>query len=174
MASKSKTKGKGFEREVAKYLSDLYNDSFTRVPHSGAFTGGKNSVRKETLTEGQIRAYKGDVIPPDSWKKFNCECKNYAEFPFHQLLTQGKIGLLESWMKQTLEAADPGDISIIFMKFNRKGRYIAYKLTTGFENHRYIDYQDEQGNFWRITGFEDFFELNKDNFMNSCKGIHHG
>ncbi len=169
MASKSKNKGKGFEREVANYLSELYTDSFTRVPHSGAFTGGKNSVRKEKLTEGQIRAYKGDVIPPDSWKKFNCECKNYAEFPFHQLLSNGKVGLLESWMSQTLEAADPGDVNIIFMKFNRKGRYTAFKLPADFKTHRHLDYTDSQGNTWRITGFEDFFELNKDSFKTSCE-----
>lgn len=169
MASKSKNKGKGFEREVSNYLSELYTDSFTRVPHSGAFTGGKNAIRKETLTEGQIRAYKGDVIPPDSWKKFNCECKNYAEFPFHQLLSLGKVGLLESWMKQTLEAADPGDISIIFMKFNRKGRYTAYKLPANFQTYRHVDYTDEQGNTWRITGFEDFFQLNKDTFKQACE-----
>lgn len=171
MASKSKNKGKGYEREVANYLSDLYQSSFTRVPHSGAFTGGKNAIRKETLTEGQIRGYKGDIIPPDDWKKFNCECKNYAEFPFHQLLSQGKIGLLEAWTKQTLEAADPGDVNIIFMKFDRRGRYVAYQLPLSFDNHRFIDYTDEAGNKWRITGFEDFFELNKDTFYQVCKGV---
>jgi len=171
LPSKSKTKGKGFEREVANYLSNLYQDSFTRVPFSGAFTGGKNSHRRETLTENQVRAHKGDIIPPDAWRKFNCECKNYSEFPFHQLFSQGPVLLLESWLKQTLEAADSGDISIVFMKFNRKGRYVAYKLPAGFINHRYLDYQDQQGNFWRITGFEDFFELNKDEFEKRCKGI---
>lgn len=171
MPSKSKTKGKGFEREVANFLSDLYEDSFTRVPDSGAFTGGKNAHRREKLTEGQVRAHKGDIIPPDDWKKFNCECKNYAEFPFHQLFTTGPVLILESWIEQTLEAEDKGDVSIIFMKFNRKGRYVAYKLPAGFTNHRYLDYQDKQGNTWRFTGFEDFFELNKNSFRDKCKGV---
>ena len=44
---KSKNKGKAFEREIANFLSDLYEESFTRVPYSGAFVGGKNAVRKE-------------------------------------------------------------------------------------------------------------------------------
>lgn len=170
MPSKSKTKGKGFEREVANFLSELYNDSFTRVPDSGAFTGGKNAHRREKLTEGQVRAHKGDIIPPDNWKNFNCECKNYAEFPFHQLFSQGPVLLLESWIKQALEAEDPGDLTIIFMKFNRKGRYVAYKLPENFENHRYLDYQDEKENHWRITSFEDFFDLNKIPFYNRCTG----
>ena len=86
--SKSKNKGKGFEREVCNILSEIYQDNFERVPYSGAFVGGINAARKSTLTENQIKAFKGDVIPPDDWKYFNCECKNYADFPFHKLLQE--------------------------------------------------------------------------------------
>ena len=63
MASKSKNKGKGFEREMANFLSDLYQLSFIRVPASGAFVGGANAVRKDILSEGQIRGAKSDIIP---------------------------------------------------------------------------------------------------------------
>ena len=170
MPSKSKTKGKTFEREVANFLSDLYESSFTRVPDSGAFTGGKNAYRRGKLTEGQVRAHKGDIIPPDDWKYFNVECKNYAEFPFHQLLTQGHIPILESWIEQTLDAADQGDCSLLFMKFNRKGRYVAYQLPSTFVDYKWVDYQDKAGNTWRITGFDDFFSLNKDAFQSRCIG----
>lgn len=52
MPSKSKTKGSSFEREIAVYLSNLYKESFVRVPNSGAYTGGNNSHRKEFLHEG--------------------------------------------------------------------------------------------------------------------------
>ena len=75
MTSKSKNKGKGFERDVCKILGKIYGDNFERVPHSGAFVGGVNAARKSTLTENQIKAFKGDIIPPDHWKHFNCECK---------------------------------------------------------------------------------------------------
>ena len=85
MPSKSKTKGSSFEREVAKELSDLYNESFVRTPSSGAYIGGSNVARKEVLSEGQIQSFRGDIIPPDDWKYFNVECKSYADFPFHQL-----------------------------------------------------------------------------------------
>lgn len=170
LPSKSKTKGKTFEREIANFLSDLYEDSFTRVPDSGAFTGGKNSHRRDKLTEGQIRAHKGDIIPPDHWKRFNAECKNYAEFPFHQLLTQGHIPLLEDWIQQTLDAADLNDCNIIFMKFNRKGKYVAYQLPAGFQTYKYVDYEDKLGNWWRLTGFDDFFSLNKEAFAERCVG----
>ena len=168
MPSKSKNKGKGFEREVCNFFKDLYNDSFTRVPDSGAFTGGKNAFRRDTLTEGQVRAHKGDIIPPDDWKYFNAECKNYAEFPFHQLLQDKPIQLLEGWLAQALEAEDAGDLTFVCMKFDRKGRYIAYKEPENFKTTRYIDYTDTTDTLWRITNFETFFELNKETFKNRC------
>ena len=170
MPSKSKSKGKGFEREIAKHLSEMYNNSFTRVPDSGAFTGGKNNYRRETLTEGQVRAHKGDIIPPDHWKYFNAECKNYAGFPFHQLLTKGPIPQLENWLQQTLEAADQGDVNILFMKFDRIGKYIAYQLPQNFKTNRHLDYTDKANNTWRLTGYNDFFELNKESFESCCTG----
>lgn len=169
MPSKSKTKGKTFERDVCRFLTTLYNESFTRVFDSGAFTGGKNAHRRQTLSENQVRARKGDIIPPDDWKYFNSECKSYAEFPFHQLLSQGPVLLLETWFEQTLEAADPGDCNIIFMKFNRKGKYVAYQLPENFETIRHIDYTDKAQNSWRITGFDDFFALNQESFSSRCK-----
>jgi len=169
MPSKSKTKGKTFEREIATYLSQTYSDSFKRVFDSGAFTGGKNAHRRDSLTEGQVRAQKGDITPPDNWKYFNCECKNYADFGFHQLFTKSPIPILEQWLEQTLEAADPGDCNILFMKFNRKGKYVAFMLPESFSTIRHLDYTDKQGNTWRITGFDDFFEHNTVDFEGRCK-----
>ena len=55
MSSKSKTKGKSWERDVCLFLSELYNQSFIRVPGSGAFIGGTNQFRKETLSDEQIK-----------------------------------------------------------------------------------------------------------------------
>lgn len=170
MGAKSKTKGKTFEREVATHLSKLYEDSFTRVPDSGAFTGGKNAVRKQQLSENQIRAHKGDIIPPDEWKLFNCEAKSYADFPFHHLLINKTIPLLEDWISQTLQAADNGDCNIIAMKFNRKGRFLAFMMPENFETNRHIDYKDKTGNTWRLTSFDEFFDMNAAAFKNRCTG----
>ena len=97
MPSKSKNKGSGYEREMAKFLSELYDGSFVRVPGSGAYIGGKNQVRTVVLSEGQVRSFKGDIVPPDDWKYFNSECKFYADFPFHQLFSDGHIPILESY-----------------------------------------------------------------------------
>ena len=49
--NKSKTKGKTWERDVVLFLSELYKQSFIRVPNSGAYVGGKNEYRKAYLSE---------------------------------------------------------------------------------------------------------------------------
>lgn len=160
MPSKSKTKGSGYERDMAKFLSETYDGSFVRVPNSGAFIGGKNQVRTVMLSEGQIRSFKGDIIPPDDWKYFNCECKFYAEFPFHQLFTHGTIGLLEEWVEQTMEVADDDDLNVIFMKFNRRGQYVLYQDDIGLKSPRSIVYTSVNHGQWRFVGAEDFWAFN--------------
>src|SRR6185503_3671137 len=75
MPSKSKTKGNAWELEVAKFLSDLYKESFIRIPSSGAFVGGKNNFRKTQIDAAQLQGKKGDIHPPADWKYWNIECK---------------------------------------------------------------------------------------------------
>jgi len=156
--SKSKNKGKTFEREICKILKEIYEDNFERVPHSGAFVGGQNATRKSTLTENQIKAFKGDIIPPDHWKYFNCECKNYADFPFHQLLQDKSIPLLEQWIEQTMDAHDDKDIDLLFMKFNRKGIYLAFpkRHKEKFYLDRHLTYPTDGYGYWTITFWDDF------------------
>jgi len=107
MPSPQKAKGSGFEREIAKYLSDVYGESFIRAPGSGAYIGGKNQNRTQILHEGQIRSFKGDIVPGESFPKFNAECKFYSDFSFH-LLLNGEHKVLDSWLEQLLAVADPG------------------------------------------------------------------
>ena len=59
--NKSKTKGKTWERDVVLFLSDLYKQSFIRVPNSGAYVGGKN----------EYRGNKG-LLPVNQSKNNNC------------------------------------------------------------------------------------------------------
>lgn len=156
--SKSKNKGKSFERDVCNILGKVYDNSFERVPYSGAFVGGVNASRKANLTENQIKAFKGDIIPPDNWMYFNCECKSYAEFPFHQLLQDKPIPLLEQWLEQTLDAHDDNDLDLLFMKFNRKGIYFAFpaNLVDKCSIERYITYTSNNYGKWIITFWQDF------------------
>tara|TARA_B100001245_G_C22809611_1_gene389897 strand:+ start:480 stop:986 length:507 start_codon:yes stop_codon:yes gene_type:complete len=129
MSSKSKNKGKSWERDVCLFLSELYNDSFIRVPNSGAYTGGKNEHRKEYLTDEQIKLSRGDIVPPKSFKNFVAECKNYAEFPFHQLISTGRVSLLDSWIEQVEGDSEEKDTWLLFIKITRKGTYVLYPIS---------------------------------------------
>ena len=159
MSSPQKNKGSGFEREIAKYLSEKYNESFIRAPGSGAYVGGKNQSRTEFLHEGQIRSFKGDIVPGQSFSKMNIECKFYADFPFHLLLT-GECKVIDGWLDQLMDVADPNDVNLLFMKFNRKGRYIAVqsKLTWVSDNFTY--YTSKKQGDWMIFEFDSFFQHN--------------
>lgn len=161
MSSKSKNKGKSWERDVANDLSALYKQSFIRVPSSGAFIGGKNNVRKEFLHEGQIRAMKGDIIPPFDWKHFNCECKNYGEFPFHQLI-QGECKQIETWLSQLFDVADDGDLNILIIKITRKGKFIAVQASLKWNDSiPYFLYHSPNYGNWKIFDYDLFWKVNK-------------
>ena len=159
MPSPQKQKGSGYEREIAKFLSEKYGESFIRAPGSGAYVGGKNQVRKEILHEGQIRSFKGDVVPGHSFKNMNIECKFYADFPFHLLLS-GECKVLDGWLDQLLDVADPNDVNILFMKFNRKGRYVCVQSKLTWVSDNFIYYTSKKYGDWIIFEFDRFFQLN--------------
>jgi len=167
MPSASKIKGSSFERDIAKYLSDLYNESFVRVPNSGAFIGGINKDRKSYLHEGQVRSFKGDIIPGESFQLLNIECKNYADFPFYQILTTCK--LLDDWLDQLMDVSDKDDLNVLFMKFNRKGRYIAVEQKHKWKMNNYLVYHSDIYGSWIISELEHFFKLNSGLFKTLSK-----
>ena len=161
MPSPQKTKGSGFEREIAKYLSELYGESFIRAPGSGAYVGGKNQSRTQILHEGQIRSFKGDIVPGESFPKFNAECKFYSDFAFHLLLS-GEHKVLDSWIEQLLDVADPDDLNILFMKFNRIGRYVAVQCKLTWVTDNFFFYGSKKHGDWYIMEFDTFMAQNKD------------
>ena len=161
MPSPQKQKGSSFEREVATFLSNLYAESFIRAPGSGAYVGGKNQVRTQILHEGQIRSFKGDIVPGQSFPKFNAECKSYADFPFHLVLA-GDCKVLDGWLQQMMDVADPDDFNILFMKFNRKGRFVVVQSKYTWITDQFMYYTSSKLGDWLIIDFDHFFKLNKD------------
>lgn len=167
MPSKSKIKGSGFEREVAKFLTETYKSSFQRnISGSGAFVGGKNNIRKSTLSESQLRNSKGDIVPPDDWVNFNAEAKFYGDLAYHQLFTS--CSQLDEWIKQVNTVSDTNDINIIFFKINRKGKYVVveskYDWILSDINH--LVYKN-----WIVIDFDMFFKYNTDILQKYCKGF---
>lgn len=169
MTSPSKIKGNSFERVCADFLTNLYGEKFIRAPGSGAYVGGKNTHRKQLLHEGQIRNFKGDIVPGQSFPRLNAECKSYKDFPFHQLFA-GDVKILDTWIGQCMDVADPGDFNIIFMKFNRKGTYIAVKLqdTLDIKLTRHIIYESKKHGTWAMLDHDTFWSLNTDLVKAAC------
>jgi len=171
MTSPSKAKGNSFERQTADFLTKLYGEKFIRAPGSGAYVGGKNTHRKQLLHEGQIRNFKGDIVPGQSFPHLNAECKSYKDFPFHQLFL-GSVKVLEGWIEQCMDVADEGDFNIIFMKFNRKGTYVAVQAQP---NHtqliftRHFNYATGKHGHWFIMDHDLFWELNADQVKLLCQ-----
>lgn len=171
MPSPSKAKGNSFERQIADFLTELYGEKFMRAPGSGAYIGGRNAQRKQFLHEGQIRTFKGDIIPGESFPRFNAECKSYQDFPFHQLFS-GSVKILDSWIDQCMAVADPDDFNILFMKFNRKGTYVAIQAQP---NHspliytRHFNYSSGLHGHWFIMDHDLFWELNAHTVKQLCK-----
>lgn len=164
MPSKGKAKGNGWEREVADFLSDLYGESFVRVPNSGAFIGGKNSHRKTNLSEEQIRGFKGDIIPGPSFPNLNLEAKFYKDFAFHQVLN-GSCKQLDLWIEQMLDTCDNNDVNLLTMKFNRKGAYIAFESKWRPQvdaTSNFMWYHNPKYGPWVITEFNSFWKVNSD------------
>ncbi len=159
MSSKSKNKGKSWERDVCIYLSKLYNQSFIRVPGSGAFIGGTNQFRKETLSEEQIKLSRGDILPPLNYPYFLAECKNYAEFPFHRLISKDKIVLLDSWIEQVEhDVTSEKDVWLLFIKITRQGTYILYPIRDIFFS---LEYGVRYKQYW-FCEMEYFFSYYKE------------
>jgi hypothetical protein len=129
--------------------------------------GGKNQARKQILHEGQIRSFKGDIVPGQSFPKLNAECKFYADFPFH-LIYSSECKQLDSWLDQLLDVEDEGDCNVLFMKFNRIGQYIAVQPKLTWRMDSYTFYASKKYGDWLITSKDSFFNDNKDFFKLYC------
>jgi hypothetical protein len=169
MTSPQKQKGSSWENHVAKFLSSTYNESFIRAPGSGAYVGGKNQARTQILHEGQIRNFKGDIVPGQSFPKFNAECKSYKDFPFHQVLT-GECKTLDEWLDQVMAVSDTDDINILFMKFNRKGSFVVVQTKLTWITDQFLYYTSKKHKDWLIIEFEHFFKHNTNLFKSYCSG----
>jgi hypothetical protein len=163
LPSKSSSKGKSGERELCKYLSEIFGGSFIRSDNSGAFIGGANAHRKALLSKTQITSRKADIIPPDHMPNLVVESKFYKDFRFHQLLQPGPVPMLDEWIKQCIDVIDENDFWIVCFKINLRGWFVAVPETffdkLVFEN--YAIYHSEHGIF-RITEGKTFISNNKD------------
>lgn len=154
MPSAAKQKGNAWERDVAKDLSETFNENFIRVPNSGAYTGGANVFRIDQLTEQQKRMMDGDIMVPPCLSRYKIECKNYKAFDFHQLFNENKT--LDKWIKQ----AEFGLLWFLVIKVIRKGSFILFRkeISKHFSYKNYLSYKDK----YVITDYKEFWQENAD------------
>ena len=154
MPSAAKQKGNAWERDVAKDLSETFNENFIRVPNSGAYTGGANVFRIDQLTEQQKRMMDGDIMVPPCLSRYKIECKNYKTFDFHQLFNENKT--LDKWIKQ----AEFGLLWFLVIKVTRKGSFILFRkeICKHFSYKNYLSYKDK----YVITDYKEFWQENAD------------
>ena len=152
MPSTAKQKGNSWERDVAKDLSETFNENFIRVPNSGAYTGGANFHRLDRLTEDQKRMMDGDIMVPPCMSSFKIECKSYKTFDYHKCFTDNKT--LNKWIQQ----AESEDNWFLVIKVTRKGSYILFptKLSYYFRFKNHLRYNDK----YIITSYTDFWKNN--------------
>ena len=154
MPSAAKQKGNAWERDVAKDLSETFNENFIRVPNSGAYTGGANVYRIDQLTEQQRRMMDGDIMVPPCLSRFKIECKNYKSFDFHQLFNENKT--LDKWITQ----AEFGLLWFLVIKVTRKGSFILFHkdISNKFLYKNFLLYKQK----YIITDYREFWVNNED------------
>ena len=128
MPSRGKAKGNSWERELASLLSSEFNLPFQRVPNSGAFLGGSNAFRRDSLDAKQARIMTGDLIVPEELNHISFECKFYKSFDYHQLYNQNKQ--FEDWVQQANDGCNSDQIWFLCIKANRREPLIAFRSAT--------------------------------------------
>ena len=119
MPNSQKEKGKRWERDCAEALTEAFGENFMRVPNSGSFTGGSNASRMERMSQNQISASRGDLIPPEEWVHFIAECKHVKPGTVSDLM-QGPSAKIEQWWRQANADARDGDFVVLLVKEDRK------------------------------------------------------
>lgn len=165
MTSPQKAKGNNWERTVAKHLSEVFESNFTRVPTSGAMTGGMNSHVLEKMTDSQKLLLEGDIIPPDHLYKMKIECKSIKDISFSKMFTENKM--LDNWIEQ---ARSRDKVWFLIFKVNNQGSYVCFtrnvfKTCDCATNRNYLLYKK----YYYVTPLDGFFEGCKSNLLQLCK-----
>lgn len=166
MPSPQKAKGNNFERDVAKHLSEVFGLNFTRVPTSGAMTGGMNAAVIERLSGSQKLLLEGDLIPPDELYNMKIECKTRKTFSFAKMFTENKE--LDDWIEQ---ARARKKIWFLIFKINNQGKYVCFtrnvfKTCHELKGFNYLVYKK----YYYIAPMDGFFEKYSGYLLRLCKG----
>ena len=146
----SKKKGNRVELEFAKILSNRFNDTFRRVPASGAH--GTN-LANTNLRQDAKEILTGDIICPQ-WFEFTVEIKSRIDFNFWDLLNRDTENEIDQWIEQAKrEAIVANKEWFIIVKINNKKPFII------LNNNHLIDYDLTYKKNYGIIRFDYFLKL---------------
>lgn len=128
----SKSKGNGFEGQIAKRLSaDLAPLNFIRSPGSGARVGGKNfETFGQMFGEDSLKLFVADVVPVNERKediKFlhSIECKFYASPDSFTSLVSGSANVFKWFQESVVDAAKIDKNPMLIWKWNHTPIFVA-------------------------------------------------
>lgn len=123
----SKIKGNRGENDLVHILNNRFKGyTFARSVSSGAYTGGSNQSRANSLTEEQKLVFSGDIRIPVNFK-FTIEHKFYNSFDFWWLFS-GK-SILYEWYKQSeTDANNVNKKPMLVVKCNNHKRIVFVNI----------------------------------------------
>lgn len=126
MALQAKKKGNRGELELVHILNERFGGKlFARAVSSGAWIGGANRGRAETLTEEQQLAFASDIICPVNFFGV-IEHKSYSKLDFWELFNDKSN--LKQWFSQVESDANfVGKKPILIVKINNHKRIVFLK-----------------------------------------------
>ena len=115
MGRKSRNKGAGFERHIAKLFSEALGLTFRRTPLSGGW------AQAAEVAAGDI------VCVDDSAFAFCIECKKAEGWRTHSLLTDNHKWF-DNWWAQVVEECPSGKIPLLVFSRNYLPVFVATKV----------------------------------------------
>lgn len=161
-----RAKGQGFERVVAKLLTEWWGEEFHRTPASGGLHWKKDN------------RVSGDIVPPENSNfPFSVECKKVEGWNFEQVLKC--TGDVPKWWSQCIKDSKEVDKYplLIFSKNRSPVYYMVYLKTWESLSIRgncfktYLSYQhkDDKGKLTGVSShtvvigeFENLTKLDKE------------
>lgn len=147
----SKNKGSNAERELAHILNERFKGyTFARSVSSGAYTGGQNRGRAETLDESQLLVFAGDIRVPKNFN-FTIEHKFYKSLDFYDLFNPSSK--LFDWYSQSeADAKMVNKEPLLIVKTNNHKRIafvnMSYLVKHPNINSNIVFIHKAKGCFW--------------------------
>jgi hypothetical protein len=129
--SKSKNKGKRFETEVSKLLNKMFDTTeFARTPGSGAWSGGKNALKRQGVANYAVETLRGDLITPEDFP-FTVECKHYKDRPSFDKILSGNESTLDKWLSEAeYDASNSNKYPLLIFKKTHVGMFAVIPINS--------------------------------------------